>query len=104
MCDNGGGEHGGSQARYRRYISEIWARYRRDVGEHGGSQALPYIPSTVHPSISHPYLPHISAPYLPCISPASPIVSPLHLPCISQALEALEAAEEMLDAWKREHG
>ena len=43
-------------------------------------------------------------PYLPCISPTSPIASPLYLPCISQALEALEAAEEMLDAWKREHG
>ena len=72
-------------------MGEIWARYRGDIGEHGGSQALPYIPST--PS----YICPISPPY---ICP----VSPVYLPCISQALEALEAAEEMLDAWKREHG
>ena len=55
-------------------MGEIWARYREDIGEHGGSQALSYTP--LHPPISHPYLPHISAPYLPCISPACPIVSP----------------------------
>ena len=33
----------------------------------------------------------------------TPLHIPLYLPYISQALEALEAAEEMLDAWKREH-
>ena len=58
-------------------MGEIWARYRGDIGEHGGSQALPYTP--LHPPISHPYLPHISVPYLPCISHTSPIVSPLYL-------------------------
>ena len=33
MCDNGGGEHGGSQARCRGDMGEIWARYGRDIGE-----------------------------------------------------------------------
>ena len=80
-------------------MGEIWARYRR-------ARRLAGAP--LYPLYTLLYLPHISPIYLPRISRVSPLhlplYLPLYLPCISQALEALEAAEEMLDAWKREHG
>ena len=84
-----------STAARRRDIGRYGEIYGRDRGEIGEIQLAASTAARRRSPIPPQYLPPISTPYLPRI--------PLYLPYISQALEALEAAEEMLDAWKREH-